>query len=133
MTYGTDEEEVFMGRDFGRTRNYSDEVAALIDEEMKALIDEAYKAALNILDEQKAVLHALAKALLEKETVSSDEFEETVVGDLSPRGEMLAQYEPPKKYLSISEALRLQYASWKGVRHRVKGANKRRVSRWTPA
>lgn len=76
MTYGTDEEEVFMGRDFGRTRNYSDEVAALIDEEMKALIDEAYKAALNILDEQKAVLHALAKALLEKETVSSDEFEE---------------------------------------------------------
>lgn len=51
----------------------------------------------------------------------------TVVGDFSPRGEMLAQYEPPKKYLSISEALRLQYASWKGVRHRAGGADKRGV------
>lgn len=76
MTYGTDEEEVFVGRDFGRTRNYSEKVAAAIDEEMRTLIDRAYSKAEQILKDNMNVLHRVAEALLEKETLDGKEFEE---------------------------------------------------------
>ncbi len=76
MTYGTDEEEVFVGRDFGRTRNYSEKVAAAIDEEMRTLIDRAYSKAEQILKDNMNVLHKVAEALLEKETLDGKEFEE---------------------------------------------------------
>lgn len=75
MTYGTDDEEVFVGRDFGRARNYSEEVAAKIDEEMRSLIDEAYHKAEKIMRENIDRLHRIAQALLEKETISGNEFE----------------------------------------------------------
>lgn len=75
MTYGTDDEEVFVGRDFGRTRNYSEEVAARIDEEMRSLIDEAYHKAEKIMRENIDRLHRIAQALLEKETINGNEFE----------------------------------------------------------
>ena len=80
MTYGTDEEEVFVGRDFGRTRNYSEEVAAAIDREMRGLIDRAYNEAEELLKENINTLHKVAKALLEKETLDGKEFEEIFVG-----------------------------------------------------
>lgn len=76
MTYGTDEEEVFVGRDFGRARNYSEEVAAAIDREMRSLIDRAYNTAEKLLKENIDVLHKVAEALLEKETLDGKEFEE---------------------------------------------------------
>ena len=76
MTYGQDEEEVFMGRDFGRTRNYSEEVAAEIDAEMQRIINNAYETAIGLLERHKPALHGLAKALLEKETLNEDEFRE---------------------------------------------------------
>jgi cell division protease FtsH len=76
MTYGTDEEEVFVGRDFGRTRNYSEEVAAAIDREMRSLIDKAYNKAEELLKENINILHRVAEALLEKETLDGKEFEE---------------------------------------------------------
>ncbi|QQY79481.1 membrane protease FtsH catalytic subunit [Keratinibaculum paraultunense] len=75
MTYGTDEEEVFVGRDFGRTRNYSEKVAAAIDEEMRSLIDKAYSKAEKLLKDNINVLHRVAEALLEKETLDGKEFE----------------------------------------------------------
>ncbi len=74
MTYGQDDEEVFMGRDFGRTRNYSEEVAAEIDAEMQRIIGVAYDTALSLLEQHKPALHGIAKALLEKETLNEDEF-----------------------------------------------------------
>lgn len=80
MTYGTDDEEVFVGRDFGRTRNYSEEVAAAIDREMRSLIDKAYNKAEEILKENINALHRVAQALLEKETLDAKEFEEIFVG-----------------------------------------------------
>jgi len=76
MTYGTDDEEIFVGRDFGRTRNYSEEVAAAIDREMRSLIDKAYSKAEQLLKENIDKLHRVAEALLEKETLDAKEFEE---------------------------------------------------------
>lgn len=75
MTYGTDDEEVFVGRDFGRTRNYSEKVAAAIDEEMRSLIDKAYSKAEKLLKDNINILHRVAEALLEKETLDGKEFE----------------------------------------------------------
>lgn len=80
MTYGTDEEEVFVGRDFGRSRNYSEEVAADIDKEMRNMIDIAYKRAEKLLSENIDVLHRIADALLEKETIGAQEFEKIFLG-----------------------------------------------------
>ncbi len=76
MTYGTDDEEVFIGRDFGRARNYSEEVAASIDKEMRNIIDMAYNKAEKLLKDNIHKLHNIAQALLEKETLDAQEFEE---------------------------------------------------------
>ncbi len=81
MTYGTDEEEVFVGRDFGRTRNYSEEVAASIDSEMRKLIDVAYHKAEKLISENLDILHRIAEALLEKETIDAKEFERIFLGE----------------------------------------------------
>ncbi|MSU01033.1 ATP-dependent zinc metalloprotease FtsH [Tissierella pigra] len=80
MTYGTDDEEVFVGRDFGRARNYSEDVAAAIDKEMRELIDTAYNQAEKLLEENMNKLHKIAEVLLEKETIDGKEFEEIFIG-----------------------------------------------------
>ena len=69
------EDEVFLGRDYGHTKNYSDAVANSIDEEVRAIIDECYGKAKKLLEENKAVLEACAELLLEKERITKDEFE----------------------------------------------------------
>ena len=68
-------EEVFLGRDFAQTRNYSEETAAIIDEEVKKIIDKAYKRAQEILTEHMDKLQTVAGVLLEKEKIDGDEFE----------------------------------------------------------
>ena len=80
MTYGTDDEQVFMGKDFGRTRDYSEDVASAIDTEMRSLIDTAYNKAEQLLQENIDKLHRVAQALLEKETIDGKEFESLFVG-----------------------------------------------------
>lgn len=79
MTYGTDDDEVFIGRDLARSRNYSEEVAAAIDKEMRRIIDKAYHKCEAILKENIDKLHKVAEALLEKETLDAKEFEELFV------------------------------------------------------
>ena len=69
------EDEVFLGRDYGHTRNYSDAVANSIDEEVRAIIDECYGKAKQLLEDNKAVLEACAELLLQKERITKDEFE----------------------------------------------------------
>ncbi|NLK94595.1 MAG: ATP-dependent metallopeptidase FtsH/Yme1/Tma family protein [Clostridiales bacterium] len=76
ISYGTDQNEVFLGRDLGRGRNFSEELAAKIDNEIKALIDEAYKNAEDLLRKNLNKLHAVSKALLEKEKLEGSEFVE---------------------------------------------------------
>jgi cell division protease FtsH len=75
ITFGTDQEEVFLGRDINNTKNYSDEIAAVIDVEVKNIIDRGYKRAEQILKEHEDKLHAVASILLEKEKIEDEEFE----------------------------------------------------------
>ncbi len=72
MYLGTSE-EVFLGRDYQTHLNYSEEVAAKIDEEVKTIIDTQYQVALNILKENRSIMDAMVKALYEKETIYEDE------------------------------------------------------------
>ena len=81
MTYGNDEEEVFVGRDMGRGRNYSEDVASAIDQEMRRLIDVAYHKAEKLIKENMETLHRLAEALLEQETLDAREFEKVFLGE----------------------------------------------------
>lgn len=66
-------EEVFLGRDYQTHLNYSEEVAAKIDEEVKTIIDTQYQVALNILKANRPIMDAMVKALYEKETIYEDE------------------------------------------------------------
>ncbi len=75
ILYGSDSNEVFLGRDFATQRDYSESVAAMIDDEIKAIIDAAYEKAKEILSEHEAEVRATAEALLEKEHLSGAEFE----------------------------------------------------------
>lgn len=70
-----DEEEVFIGRDLGHTRGYSETVAARIDGEIKRIVDECYAKARQMIREHEDVLHRCAELLLEKEKINRDEFE----------------------------------------------------------
>lgn len=76
MTFGTAQDEVFIGRDMARSKNYSEEVAARIDKEVKKMIDKAYEKAQEILEKNINKLHAVAQALLEREKLTGEEFEE---------------------------------------------------------
>lgn len=78
MTYGEPHEHVFMGRDFGQSKDYSEQVAYEIDIEVKKIIDEKYALAKRILTENRDILNELANQLLEKETVNAQEFDELV-------------------------------------------------------
>ncbi|MFN8168491.1 MAG: ATP-dependent zinc metalloprotease FtsH [Candidatus Nanopelagicales bacterium] len=73
IRYGQEQGEVFMGRDFGHTRDYSEDVAAAIDQEVRAFIDAAHHEAFEILVDNRDVLDALVVELLEKETLDKEE------------------------------------------------------------
>ena len=75
MTLGSDQQEVFLGRDFAQEKTYSEETAGIIDEEMKRIIDSCYAKAIEILKANEDKLHAVAKVLLEKEKITGEEFE----------------------------------------------------------
>lgn len=86
MTFGHGrEEQVFLGRDFARDRNYSEKVAADIDREMKHMIDESYRRAEEVIDRYREQLDLVANALLERETLEATEFEDLL--KLSTSGE----------------------------------------------
>ncbi|NMM64486.1 ATP-dependent metallopeptidase FtsH/Yme1/Tma family protein [Clostridium sp. P21] len=76
IAFGSGHDEVFLGRDLGKGRNFSEQVAFEIDTEIRKLIDEGYNKAEKLLNENTSKLHAVAKALLEKEKLEANEFEE---------------------------------------------------------
>ena len=78
MTYGEPHEHVFMGRDFGQTKDYSEQIAYELDTEVKKIIDEKYSLAKEILTNNMDILKELAASLLQHETVSASEFDEIV-------------------------------------------------------
>ncbi|HOH88887.1 MAG TPA: ATP-dependent zinc metalloprotease FtsH [Bacillota bacterium] len=79
MTFGSEHDEVFIGKDLTRTRNYSEEVAAIIDKEIRKVIDAAYHKTETLLKENISKLHGVAQALLEREKLDQAEFEEVFV------------------------------------------------------
>ncbi|HCN31075.1 MAG TPA: cell division protein FtsH, partial [Verrucomicrobiales bacterium] len=92
VEYGESDSAVFLARDLGRTRNYSDAMAQKIDEEVKRLIDEAYAKARAILLQHKDKLDAIAAALLEYETLDGEHIKE-----IMQHGRMLNPPPPPTK------------------------------------
>ena len=82
MVYGNDHNEVFLGKDIGSSRDYSEEVAADIDKEVKGLIETGYAAAIDILQKHIDQLHLLAKYLLIHEKIDRDDFEKLMAGEM---------------------------------------------------
>ncbi len=84
LAFGKREELVFLGREIGEQRNYSDEVAKQIDEEVRAIIDKAYERAMQVLETHRDKLEALAQKLIAEETVDAEGFE-ALFSDLPPK------------------------------------------------
>ena len=84
LTFGKREEHIFLGREFARHQDYSEETAVLIDAEVKQIILDSAARARSILEEQIARLHRLAKALLEHESLDAEEI--TRVLAVEPHG-----------------------------------------------
>ena len=80
MRFGQPQEEVFLGRDFHSTPDYSDEVAARIDAEIRKLIEQAHRIARTLLEDNRPALDLLVTVLLEKETVQAEEVEAIFAG-----------------------------------------------------
>ena len=81
LMLGSDQSEVFLGRDFAQSKEYSEETADIIDEETKLIVDKGYNRAKQILSEHVDKLHAVAAVLLEKEKIESEEFEKIFAGE----------------------------------------------------
>ena len=76
MAYNDDSDEVFIGRDWGHTKSYSESIAASIDEEVRKIIEQCHDRAKKLIEEHSYVLHTCAARLLEKEKLTRAEFEE---------------------------------------------------------
>ena len=81
LTLGSDQDQVFLGRDLAHAKTYSEETASVIDEEIKKIVDTAYAKARQILTEHIDKLHAVAGILLEREKIEADEFEQIFAGE----------------------------------------------------
>lgn len=83
VVYGSESDEVFLGKDYGHTRNYSEAVAAQIDEEVRAIIEKAYNDCTILLKANEDKMHFLAKYLLKFEKIDGDDFEKLMSGEMS--------------------------------------------------
>jgi cell division protease FtsH len=78
MTFGKKNEHVFLGRDFGHERDFSEEVASIIDREIKKLVEGQYNYAKGLLEENRDIIEEIVKNILEKETLDEPEVEEII-------------------------------------------------------
>jgi len=81
ITFGKKGEEIFLGKDFGIRKDYSEETAKLIDEEVKRFVDDAYRGAKKIVTEKRTLLNKLAEALLSNESLDGDQVEAILTGN----------------------------------------------------
>jgi cell division protease FtsH len=95
IAFGEKEEMIFLGKEIGEQRNYSEEVAGKIDKELARFINQAQETATNILKKKGATLNKLAKALIEKETIEREEFEEII--------QLKKKAEPEKSTIKIKK------------------------------
>jgi cell division protease FtsH len=75
VNYGSEGDEIFIGRDFGQTKSYGEHMATIIDEEVKRIIDECYARAREIITARRDILDKCCALLIEKEKIGQDEFE----------------------------------------------------------
>ncbi len=87
LTFGQKDEQIFLGREFAQHRDYSENTAVLIDQEVSQLVSEAYEKAKKILQENIDTLHAIANALLEKETLLESDIDAIIAGAVPAEGE----------------------------------------------
>jgi cell division protease FtsH len=95
LRYSDNEEEIFLGRSITRTRNVSEDTARLIDSEVRRIVEEAEQKARALVTERIEELHALARALLEYETLSGEEAMRILKGDVIDRGDAPADLDDP--------------------------------------
>jgi cell division protease FtsH len=84
MTFGKKEEQIFLGREIAQHRDFSDDTAKQIDAEVRKFVDSAYKAAYNILETNQEIMHRMAAALLERETLDAAEIKLIIEGKELP-------------------------------------------------
>lgn len=108
LSFGDDGEQVFMGRELIHNKNYSDDTARVIDEEVRRIIDEAHEKARKIITEKTDILHRIAEALLDRETISGNDIDLLIEGkELPPNGtpsKPSAQDDSDKGYEPQSES-----------------------------
>ena len=96
LTFGKVEGEVFLGRDFGRTQDYSEGTANLIDAEVRRIVTAAYEHAAKIIDENQKAMHRLARTLLEKEVLDGEEVLQIIAEETGTEIAKLRKTGPPK-------------------------------------
>ena len=106
IVFGSGHEEVFLGRELGSSRNYSEKIAAQIDDEVKRIVDGAYEIAQSILGDHKEKLYFIADFLLKYETMDGEQFEAAMAGD--PSFEELESMVVEKKRKSDEENRRVK-------------------------
>lgn len=114
IVFGSGQEEVFLGREFNNTRNYSEKIASQIDDEVKITVDEAYDRALRILEVNIEKLHYVADFLLKYEVMDGDQFEAAMAG--SPTHEELENMVAEKRRRSEEENKKVREAGEKRLR-----------------
>jgi cell division protease FtsH len=82
--YDTKDEHVFLGRDIGKPREHSEAIQLEIDQEVKRILESQYNVAKRIVSEHEEVLHKLAEAVMERETLDSDQIEKILKGESLP-------------------------------------------------
>jgi cell division protease FtsH len=84
MTFGKKEEQIFLGREIAQHRDFSDDTAQQIDAEVRSFVDTAYKSAYSILESNQDIMHRMAAALLERETLDATEIKLIIEGKELP-------------------------------------------------
>ena len=116
LTFGRQHEDlIFLGRDIARDRNYSEQVAAAIDEEVRRLIEEAYDKARTILQEQRDALERVVSALMERETLNREAFVAVVEGRTLPEPSEAAEAEGSKQLAQAERSERRRLLEQEGL------------------
>ena len=96
LTFGRPEQEIFLGRDFGRTQDYSESTANQIDAEVKRIVTKAYDEAQKLINDHEKAMHRLARTLLEKEVLDGDEVLQIIADESGTDVSKLRKSGPPK-------------------------------------
>ncbi|MFQ6078751.1 MAG: cell division protein FtsH, partial [Thermodesulfobacteriota bacterium] len=81
LAFGQQEEQIFLGREFARHKDYSEKTAQDIDKEIKQIVDNSYDLARKTLEENIDILHSLASSLLEREALDGDQIDKIIKGE----------------------------------------------------